>query len=184
MRDGFPVKADGFRYDAAGFLRCWREVRGFDTPDAADYTASLPEFDVIRRINAGEIDEVWLFGPPYAGYYESPMAGPGAFWCNSPPLTAPVRHAARLPAPLRGDGLQLRARRGRDAGELRPPRRVDHGPRLRRAPAAGQPLGALHPLRPVAPGQAALGNVHFAPNSERDYDWGNPRPSPASATTG
>jgi hypothetical protein len=28
----------------------------------------------------------------------------------------------------------------------------------------------------VAPGRAACGNVHFAPNSERDYDWGNPRP--------
>jgi hypothetical protein len=24
------------------------------------------------------------------------------------------------------------------------------------------------------PGKAALGNVHFAPNSERDYDWNNP----------
>jgi len=27
----------------------------------------------------------------------------------------------------------------------------------------------------VAPGQAQCGNVHFAPNSTRDYDWGNPR---------
>jgi hypothetical protein len=27
----------------------------------------------------------------------------------------------------------------------------------------------------VAPGNAACGNVHFAPNSERDYDWGNKR---------
>jgi hypothetical protein len=26
----------------------------------------------------------------------------------------------------------------------------------------------------VSPGNAALGNVHFAPNSVRDYDWGNP----------
>jgi hypothetical protein len=25
------------------------------------------------------------------------------------------------------------------------------------------------------PGQAECGNVHFAPNSERDYDWGNRR---------
>jgi hypothetical protein len=24
------------------------------------------------------------------------------------------------------------------------------------------------------PGRAALGNVHFAPNSDSDYDWGNP----------
>lgn len=27
----------------------------------------------------------------------------------------------------------------------------------------------------VAPGNAGCGNVHFAPNSERDYDWGNQR---------
>src|SRR5262249_3410336 len=27
----------------------------------------------------------------------------------------------------------------------------------------------------VAPGRAAVGNMHFAPNSVRDYDWGNTR---------
>ena len=27
-----------------------------------------------------------------------------------------------------------------------------------------------------APGQAECGTVHYAPNSVRDYDWGNPRP--------
>jgi len=26
------------------------------------------------------------------------------------------------------------------------------------------------------PGAAQCGNVHFAPSSQRDYDWGNPRP--------
>jgi hypothetical protein len=26
------------------------------------------------------------------------------------------------------------------------------------------------------PGQAEVGTVHFAPNSMRDYDWGNPSP--------
>ena len=26
----------------------------------------------------------------------------------------------------------------------------------------------------TAPGKAALGTIHFAPNSERDYDWNNP----------
>jgi hypothetical protein len=26
------------------------------------------------------------------------------------------------------------------------------------------------------PGQAEVGNIHFAPNSVRDYDWGNRRP--------
>jgi hypothetical protein len=27
----------------------------------------------------------------------------------------------------------------------------------------------------VAPGRAEVGSVHYAPNSDRDYDWGNPR---------
>ena len=27
----------------------------------------------------------------------------------------------------------------------------------------------------IAPGQAAVGSVHYAPNSENDYDWGNRR---------
>jgi hypothetical protein len=29
------------------------------------------------------------------------------------------------------------------------------------------------------PGRAECGNVHFAPNSLRDYDWGNRRPVPS-----
>ncbi|MGH2368077.1 MAG: hypothetical protein ACRDI2_07755, partial [Chloroflexota bacterium] len=28
----------------------------------------------------------------------------------------------------------------------------------------------------MAPGRAAVGNMHFAPNSAHDYDWGNRRP--------
>jgi hypothetical protein len=35
----------------------------------------------------------------------------------------------------------------------------------------------------IAPGRAECGNVHFAPNSERDYDWGNPRKVPSRCDT-
>ncbi len=31
-----------------------------------------------------QIDEVWMFGGPYFGFYESRMVGKGAFWCNGP----------------------------------------------------------------------------------------------------
>src|SRR5687768_5151576 len=85
-KDGFPRKLDGFCYDAPTFLRCWHARRGFHEPDAVDYQAILREFDVVERVNAGEIDELWLFAFPYSGYYESLMVGPAAFWCNSPPL--------------------------------------------------------------------------------------------------
>ena len=96
--DGFPIKADGFRYTEESFLRCWRARSGFHQPDLVDYHALLDEFGVIRKINSDAIDEVWLFGFPYAGYYESIMAGPGAFWCNAPPLGGASR-AGTSPAP-------------------------------------------------------------------------------------
>jgi len=28
----------------------------------------------------------------------------------------------------------------------------------------------------IASGKAACGNIHFAPNSQKDYDWNNPTP--------
>jgi hypothetical protein len=33
----------------------------------------------------------------------------------------------------------------------------------------------------IAPGRAACGNVHFAPNSTKDYEWGNKTYVPSSA---
>jgi len=83
--DGFPRKADGFQYDEKSYLEAWRRGR-FHQPDLVDYEALLGEHDVLRKVSAGEIDEVWLFGFPYCGYYESVMGGPGAFWCNGPAL--------------------------------------------------------------------------------------------------
>src|SRR5437660_5785595 len=86
--DGFPVKQDGFVYTADSYLASMRSGRGFHQPDAVDYHRLLQEFEIIPLVNSGQIDEGWLFGFPYAGYYESIMAGPGAAWCNAPPLPA------------------------------------------------------------------------------------------------
>jgi len=89
----FRPKADGFVYTADSFMASWRAGRGFHNPDGVDYQRLLREFDVIPMVNSGKIDEVWLFGFPYAGYYESIMAGPGAVWCNAPPLPDGARPA-------------------------------------------------------------------------------------------
>ena len=91
--DAFPRKQDGFRYTDESFARAWN-ARQFHQPDAVDYLALVREFRMIERVDAGEIDGVWLLGLPYCGYYESIMAGPGAFWCNAPPLGG-TQHARR-----------------------------------------------------------------------------------------
>jgi hypothetical protein len=50
----------------------------------ADYQQILQKFDLLRKAENAQIDEVWMFGGPYFGFYESRMVGRNAFWCNGP----------------------------------------------------------------------------------------------------
>ena len=94
--DEWPAKVDGFRYDDRSFLHAWRHRSGFHEPDGVDYGTLLRRFNIVGRVDAGDIDEVWIFAPPYTGLWGSTMAGPGAFWCNSAPIAGTGRCARRL----------------------------------------------------------------------------------------
>ena len=52
----------------------------------ADYEIILSDFGLLRQISSYECDEVWMFGGPYFGFYESRMVGRDAIWCNAPAL--------------------------------------------------------------------------------------------------
>jgi hypothetical protein len=80
--DEFIVKTDGFIYTLAEYLRCHRAGKGWHSPDGADYPKLIAKHKIVARIETGEIDEVWWFGAPYFGFYESAMAGKGAFYIN------------------------------------------------------------------------------------------------------
>lgn len=175
--DGFPAKQDGFAYTPDSFLSAWRAGRGFHSPDGVDYQRLLREFDVIAQVNSGKIDEVWLFGFPYAGYYESIMAGPGAFWCNAPPLPdGPGPRATRRFVIMgfnyeRGVGEMLEDLGHRAESILSRAFDGTHG--------EANLWERFTRYDQQAPGRAECGTVHFAPNSLRDYDWGNSRPVPS-----
>lgn len=49
----------------------------------ADYTDIIKRYNIEKLINDGKIDEVWMFGGPYYGFYESRMVGKDAYWCNA-----------------------------------------------------------------------------------------------------
>lgn len=176
--DGFPVKKDGFAYTPQSFADAWQS-RSFHQPDAVDYLALVREFRMIEKVDAGEIDEVWLLGFPYCGYYESHMAGPGAFWCNSPPL-AGTEHASRRFV-IMGFNYE------RGVGEML--ENMGH----RMESMMGKVYSGLSGeanlwqtftrYDKTSPGMAECGNVHFAPNSVKDYDWGNPTPVFSRADT-
>jgi hypothetical protein len=169
--DTFPVKQDGFRYDEASYLHAW-ETRAHHEPDAIDYEEQIRRFDLIARHDRGDFDEVWFFSFPFAGDYESTMAGPGAFWCNSPPIPN-TGHCHRRFVIMgfnyergvdcmlenfghRTESIMSHVYETLGRGENRWQRFIRYDQ--------------------TAPGRAECGTVHFSPNSDRDYDWGNPRP--------
>ena len=88
---GYPVFMDGRQYNDA----TWAQARQNDQTalrDAtgnyllADYNRIIKDYSILQAIHGDVIDEVWMFGGPYFGFYESRMVGKGAFWCNAPAL--------------------------------------------------------------------------------------------------
>ena len=56
--DAFPVKEDGFAYDADSYLFRWGSRTGFHYPDTMDYKRVLADYGVVQRVNLGQIQEV------------------------------------------------------------------------------------------------------------------------------
>jgi hypothetical protein len=170
--DGYPIKRDGFQYDEQSYLKAW-ENRNFHDPDGVDYLKLVDEFDMIARVDSGEIDEVWLFGHPYGGYYESIMCGPNAFWCNAPALQG-TAHAKRQFVIMgfnfeRGVGEMLEDLGHRAESMLF---KVYEG-------MEGKTENLWERFLRIerdVPGKSEVGSVHFSPNSVKDYDWGNLKP--------
>ncbi len=168
--DWYPVKRDGFRYTDETYLEAWRTRRPHQ-PDEIDYEAQVAAFDLIGRYERGEIDEAWFFAFPFSGDYESTMVGRGAFWLNSPP----VPHTGHA----QGRFVIMAFNYERDVGCMLENfgHRVESVmSRVYERMARGRNLWQLFTQYDlIAPGRAQCGNVHFAPNSQRDYDWGNRR---------
>jgi hypothetical protein len=226
----YPTKIDGFRYTDEIFLRSWRSRSGFHQPDQADYPRMLRDADFQRKVEANLADELWIFGFPYAGFFESCMGGRGAIWCNGPVIPgsesvsrrfcvmgfnyergvgemlenlghraenimehvfrdvpdAPARSwadaDARMPedgGQKTGDGKQKRGRGGFLSAVFRPPSSGDRSPVT--VDLAGNLWRQFIRYDKAFPGAAQCGNVHFAPSSQSDYDWGNRKSVPTNA---
>jgi hypothetical protein len=92
----YPVLLDGRQYNDA----TWTQALNND-PTAlrdphgsymmADYQRILQDYNIFQQVKAKTIDEVWMFGGPYFGFFESRMVGKGALWCNAPGIEATSR---------------------------------------------------------------------------------------------
>ncbi len=169
--DEFPLKSDGFRYNATSYLDMINKRTRPHDPDLVDYHKIVKDFDLLERVQKADIDEVWLMGFPYAGFYESRMAGQGAYWCNAPPLENSGQCKRRF--------VMMGFSYERGVGEML--ENMGHRAKSIMEKVYENKKGEANLWKRyirydrLAPGQAEVGNVHFAPNSERDYDWGNRR---------
>lgn len=83
--DAYPTKNNGYVFTDDSYLA----AQG--NPDAnaraiINYQKILSDYDVCGKVNAGQIDELWLWGGPWMGYWEAVMAGPNAYNTNAPPI--------------------------------------------------------------------------------------------------
>jgi hypothetical protein len=188
----FPAKTDGYRYDPQTYLDVMKGVQPPHQPEGADYPAILTKLNVLPRIAMRDIDEVWLFAFPQAGFYESSMGGAGAFWCNSGPMTWTSGCTRRFIVMgfsyERGVGEMLESFGHRSESLVSKVFNcqdfVAWAYTPGRVPATVGPNLNLFQqfisFDQIAPGKAGVGSIHYAPNSDHDYDWNNPRLVPSN----
>jgi hypothetical protein len=170
--DEFPIKKDGFRYTPQSYLDVMQGGAAPHTPPEVDYYAILNKHNVLQRVARNEIDEVWIFAFPHAGFYESTMGGPNAFWCNGPALKN--TEASKRRFVVMGFSFE------RYIGEML--EAYGHRAESMMEKTFGKLSGDANLWKrfiryeKTSPGQSACGNIHFAPNSQIDYDWNNPTP--------
>jgi hypothetical protein len=166
--DDFLPKQDGFRYDARTYLDVMARRTPAHQPDTCDYDYIIDNFKLIDRVMDDEIDEVWMFAFPYAGFYESRMIGRDAYWCNAPPLEredCERRFVIMGFSYERGIGEMLEDLGHRTESIMDHIYKDFHG--------ESNLYRKLYRYDKIAPGRAQVGWMHYAPNSRTDYDWGN-----------
>jgi Tol biopolymer transport system component len=134
-----------------------------------DYRQITRNYDLARLVDYGMIDEVFVNSAPYFGGWESNMHGFGGYWCNSSPQPRiPCSHIY----------VVMDFNYERYIGEML----EDYGHRsesILRVVYGSWSATLTHMWNRFTiydkelPGEAGCGNVHFAPNSQSDYDWGN-----------
>lgn len=178
--DACPPFLSGFRYDDAGILEAVRSKRWIEG-DRSSYAAIFEENDVARLVREKDVREVWLWGSPGFHWDEYAMFIPRRDE-RLPPTDNPWFYRPYDIPDLgrtiwvmgfnyeRGEGEMLESYGHRVegilslaiAGGVWDTRRDD-------------PWNVFTRIDRDHPGESHVGSVHFAPNSERDYDWGNER---------
>ncbi|HXQ35468.1 MAG TPA: hypothetical protein VN843_15730, partial [Anaerolineales bacterium] len=176
VTDEWPVKIDGFRYTEATYLAVMQNGAPAHSPDEVDYNVIIdnPQLDICGKLNRGEIDELWMYGAPYFGFYESRLVGPGAYPYNSPPMTGTHNCTKLLPimglSYERGVADAVHSFGHRAEATMT---KVYGGWEQNRTSHNWDRFGLVKAQSPHYT-YSGCGSVHYPPNALSGYDYGNP----------
>lgn len=155
----------------------WKTFKTVGT--SYDYLSMVRHYQFDLALNRGEIDEVWVWSFPYSGMYESHMMGENAFWINSPPDdTFPsdkllsvmgLNYERDLACALESFSHRFESTMMQVYGWWN----YEQKPEL--SDLTTWELFSAYGLRyeRYEKGAAQVGNVHYPPNGQYDYDFGN-----------
>jgi len=173
-----PIKKDGFRYTPEQYRIAWQTRKGLHDPDGADYERVCSDYGVNAMIDSGKADELWIFGAPAFGFWESAMAGPGAFYINGdtyPKVPTKKPFAIMGFNYERGIAEMIHDLSHRTESTMA---RVYGGWQVEKLDTPWAKFAANFAQ---SGGVAAVGTCHWPPNAEHDYDYGNKRIVQSSA---
>ena len=177
----WPQKKDGFTYSETEYLAVIAGQKEAHTPDEVNYQKILASeaFDICGKANRGEIDEVWIYNAPYFGFYESTLAGVGAYEFNSLPIDGSQK--CKKPVPIMGPSVE------REIGEAihNFGHRTEatmikiYGEWWRARTNTSWEKFALNQVKTGLP-YGGCGYIHYPTNTGESYDYTNPEPVPSN----
>ena len=157
----------------SGWATLKEEGSGFD------YKAFIEFYGFDKKRDAGEIHEVWVWAPPMTGMWESNMSGEDAFWINSVPTRGVncKEHLCVMGLNYERDlacALESYAHRF-ESTMMKVYGWWDYDKKAEKDSLTTWEVFAAYALKynKYLPGMSHVGNVHFPPNGEKDYDWKN-----------
>ncbi len=151
-----------------------KEIGGF----IYDYEYIMNKLKLIERRNNNEFDQVWIVNIDPMVSYESMMVGRTAYWVNGTPIIKDCKNFVIMNVSISRRDANLECTGHMTEQILDAVFKPSYNSYQKNAIKVTD-IDNLNPWERftlneyTSPGYSSVGNIHFAPNSERDYDWTN-----------
>ena len=155
----------------------WKTLKEIGT--SYDYNAMVKHYGFDKMRDNGEIHEVWVWTFPYGGMWESHMMGKDAFWINSEPNANPsctellsimgLNYERDLACAMESYGHRFESTMMQVFGWW------DYDKKAKKEDLTmwERYTGYIKNYDKFDKGNTNIGNIHFPPNGEFDYNWKN-----------